>query len=132
VEQEIKVYTLKRPVKAGELSRAEVKLCRPVFKDFMAVGNQSIETAAGVVSLIASVSGLPEAVVRLFDVEDCAVMRIEAARMAESYFLGTGYSPNPTEPPATEAGTAAATETEAAAATEAETAATETETAGNG
>jgi hypothetical protein len=107
MDKEIKVYTLKRPVKTGELACTEVRLCRPVFKDFMAVGDRSIETAAGVVSLIASVSGLPEAVVRLFDVEDCAVMRIEAARMLYSYFSTEGYELNPTTPPETAAETAA-------------------------
>lgn len=103
MDEEIKVYKLKRPVKTGELACTEVKLKRPLFKDFMAVGGQSVDTAAGVVSLIASVSGLPEAVVRLFDIEDCAVMRVEAERILYSYFAMKEYELNPTAPPETAA-----------------------------
>jgi hypothetical protein len=102
--QECRVYTLKYPVTLGELACTEVKLGRPKFKDFMAVGREPIDTAGGVVSLIASVSGLPEGVVRLFDVDDAAVMRIEAARMIFAYFEGSGYRADPTMPPEAAAG----------------------------
>jgi hypothetical protein len=102
MDKDVKIYPLKRPVTLGELTCSEVKLGRPKFKDFMAVGRQPIDTAGGVVSLIASVSGLPEGVVRLFDVEDAAIMRIEAERMVFAYFEGSGYRADPTMPPEAE------------------------------
>jgi hypothetical protein len=101
MDKEARIYTLKRPVTVGELTCTEVRLGRPKFKDFMAVGRQPIDTAGGVVALIASVSGLPEAAVRQFDIEDAAVMRIEATRMVLAYFEGGGYEADPTPPPET-------------------------------
>jgi hypothetical protein len=108
MDKDIKVYPLKYPVALGQLACREVKLGRPKFKDFMAVGRQPVDTAAGAAALIASVSGLPEEVVRLFDVEDAAVMRIEAVRMMFAYLEGDAYEANPTAPPETGAAEGAA------------------------
>jgi hypothetical protein len=104
-----KVYRLKYPVKVGEHYCEELRFTRPKTKDFIAVGRQPVDTAAGAAALIASISGLPEEVVRLFDVEDAAVMRIEALRMTFAYLEGGAYEANPTEPPETGAAPGAGT-----------------------
>jgi hypothetical protein len=111
MDKDVKVYRLKYPVALEQLACREMKLGRPLFKDFMAVERQPVDTAAGAATLIASVSGLPEEVVKLFDVEDAAVMRIEAVRMTFAYLEGDVYEANPTEPPEAETETAPEPET---------------------
>jgi hypothetical protein len=101
MNSEIKVYTLKRPVTVGEYTCNEVKLCRPRTKDFVAIGNQPLDTTGAIVSLIASVSGVPVNVVNQFDIEDISMLRIEAMRVFDSYFSTDDYELNPTPPPLT-------------------------------
>jgi hypothetical protein len=99
MDNEIKVYTLKRPVTVGEHTCTELKLCRPRTKDFVAVGNQPLDTTGAIVSLLSSVSGVPEAVVNQFDIEDISMLRIEAMRVFDAYFSTDDYELNPTPPP---------------------------------
>jgi hypothetical protein len=103
MNNEIKVYTLKRPVTMGEYTCTEIKLCRPKTKDFVAVGNRPLDTTGAIVSLISSISGVPETVVNQFDIDDIAMLRIEAMRVFDSYFSTNDYELNPTPPPPTEA-----------------------------
>ena len=102
MDQEIKVYPLKHPVKVGEYACSEVKLYRPKTKDFVAVGRQPLDTAGSIVSLISSISGVPEIVVNQFDIDDIAMLRIEAARIFDSYFSTEPFVLNPPPPPAEE------------------------------
>jgi hypothetical protein len=102
MDQEIKVYTLKCPVTVGEYTCTEVKLCRPKTKDFVAVGRQPLDTAGSIVSLISSISGVPEVVVNQFDIDDISMLRIEAMRVFDSYFTTEPFILNPPPPPAEE------------------------------
>jgi hypothetical protein len=112
MDQEIKIYPLKRPVTVGEYTCSEVKLCRPKTKDFVAVGGQPLDTAGSIVSLISSISGVPEVVVKQFDIDDIAMLRVEAMRVFNSYFTTEPFVLNPPPPPAEEKEAEAETETE--------------------
>jgi hypothetical protein len=84
---------VKRETKTGEVPEntgctekqtfAEVKLCRPKTKDFVAVGNQPFTTAGSVVSLLSSISGVPEVVINQFDIDDISMLRVKATRIVE-------------------------------------------------
>lgn len=100
MNNEVKVYTLKYPVTLGQYTCTEVKLCRPKTKDFLAVGTQTIDTPGAMVSLISSISGVPESVVNLFDIDDISHLRIEAQRIFCSYLERRDYEVNPTPAPA--------------------------------
>jgi hypothetical protein len=99
MDQEVKVYTLKRPVTVGEFNCSELKLCRPRTKDFVAVGNQPLDAAGAIVSLISSISGVPETVINQFDIDDISMLRIEAMRIFDSYFITEPFILNPPTPP---------------------------------
>jgi hypothetical protein len=99
MDQEVKVYTLKRPVTVGEFTCTELKLCRPRTKDFVAVGNQPLDTTGAIVSLISSISGVPETVINQFDIDDISMLRIEAVRIFDSYFTTEPFILNPPPPP---------------------------------
>jgi hypothetical protein len=103
MDQEIKVYVLKHPVKAGEYACAEITLHRPKTKDFVAVGRYPIDSAAAVQALISSISGVPETVIGQFDIDDFAMLRTEAVRIFDSYFTTEPYVLNPPPPPAEKA-----------------------------
>jgi hypothetical protein len=109
MEQEIKIYQLKRPVTLGEYTCTEVKLCRPRTKDFVAVGRQTFDMPGAIVSMLSSISGIPEAVINQIDVDDISILRIEVLRMGNTYFTTEPYVLNPPPPPAEkkEAGTEA-------------------------
>jgi hypothetical protein len=100
MEQEIKIYPLKRPVTVGGYTCSEIKLCRPKTKDFVAVGRQQLDTTGAIVSLISSISGVPEVVIGQFDIDDIAMLRIEAMRVFDSYFTTEPFTLNPPQPPA--------------------------------
>jgi hypothetical protein len=102
MDKEIKVYTLKHPVTVGEYTCTEVKLCRPRTKDFVAVGRQPLDTAGAIMSLISSMSGVPETAINQFDIDDIAMLRIEAIRVFDSYFTTEPFDLNPPGPPAEE------------------------------
>jgi hypothetical protein len=104
MEREIKTYQLKRPVTAGEYTCTEVKLRRPRTKDFVAAGGQSPDTTGAVVSMLSSISGIPEVVINQIDIDDISILRIEVIRMADSYVTTEPYVLNPTRPPAEEKG----------------------------
>ncbi|MDR1031027.1 MAG: phage tail assembly protein [Treponema sp.] len=87
---------LKHPVKVGELTVTEISLKRPKTKDFIALGTLPYDCAEADARLLASVSGLPESVIAQLDIEDWARLRIDLARIWESYFTGKAYQENPT------------------------------------
>jgi hypothetical protein len=90
-------HVLKYPFKVGELNVTEVTIQRPKTKDFIAVGSNSLETAAADAALLASLSGLPESVIAQIDIDDLSVLRFNLARVWESYFTTKPYTENPTE-----------------------------------
>jgi hypothetical protein len=92
-----KTITLKHPVKVGELRVTELTLQRPKTKDFIAIGTLPYDCAGADARLLASVSGLPESVIDQIDIDDWAILRIDLARIWESYFVGTPYQENPTK-----------------------------------
>jgi len=79
-------YTLKRPFKTGDRELQELTLQRPKTKDFIAVGANPLGTAAADNALLASLTGLPEQVTALLDIEDWARLRYLLARVWLSYF----------------------------------------------
>jgi hypothetical protein len=96
MEQEAKVYTLKRPVTVGERTCTELRFRRPVTKDFIAVGTHPTGTVAADVALLASITGEPEIVISKIDVDDLAKLRYECASIWAAYFdITDGYSLNP-------------------------------------
>jgi hypothetical protein len=95
---EEKVYKLKHPVKAGERYCEELRFTRPKTKDFIAVGNASLESAESIALLISSVTGEPFAVINQLDIDDFAFLRIEAARIYSSYLYAAPYELNPMPP----------------------------------
>jgi hypothetical protein len=70
----------------------------------VAVGSQPLDTAGSIVSLISSISGVPEIAVNQFDIDDIAMLRIEAMRVFDSYFTTEPFVLNPPPPPAEENG----------------------------
>lgn len=97
--QELKVYKLKHPVTVGERTCAELKLCRPKMKDFIAVGNEPPESGEALTRLMSSISGEPYAVVSQIDIDDFFYLRIEAARIWQGAFFTGEYELNPPPPP---------------------------------
>ncbi|GHV20797.1 hypothetical protein FACS189494_05250 [Spirochaetia bacterium] len=94
-----KVFKLTHPVTKGELTVTEITLQRPKTKDFIAVGTLPADCAGADACLISSLSGLPESVINMIDIDDLAKLRFEIARVWESYFTGKPYIENPTPPP---------------------------------
>ena len=91
-----KTIELKHLLKVGELAVTEITLQRPKTKDFIALGTLPYDCAEADARLLASVSGLPESVIGQIDIDDWAILRIDLARIWESYFVGTPYQENPT------------------------------------
>jgi len=90
-------HVLKNPFKVGELEVTEVTIQRPKTKDFIAVGSNSVDSAAADAALLASLSGLPESVIDQIDIDDLSKLRFHLARVWESYFTTKPYVENPTE-----------------------------------
>jgi hypothetical protein len=91
-----KTIELNYPVKVGELTVTTITLQRPKTKDFIALGTLPYDCAEADARLLASVSGLSELVIAQIDIEDWALLRIDIARIWESYFTGKRYQENPT------------------------------------
>ena len=100
MEKEIKVYPLKRPVKVGERTCAELRFTRPRMKDFIAIGASPLETAEALAKLVSSITGEPLVIIEQLDIEDSAYVRIEAERIYNTYFFSAPYELNPPPPPA--------------------------------
>jgi hypothetical protein len=101
-EEVLKVYTLRRPVKVGEVTCTEVKLCRPRWKDFAAVKSLPLTSEDAMIAFVSSVSGLSETIVRQFDIEDASRLRVEVPRAYDSFFWTVDYELDPPPPPAPE------------------------------
>jgi hypothetical protein len=82
-------YTLRHPVTVGEFTCSEIILQRPKMKDFVAVGNTPIDTAAATSALVSSLSGIAEVVIAQFDIEDCARLRYLVQRIWAAHFMFT-------------------------------------------
>ena len=97
MENEIFVYTLKRPVTAGGYTCTELKFRRPVFFDFIAVGAAPVETAEAIARLVSSITGAPYEVIKILDVEDAAYVRTTALRALNSFWGYSDYETDPTK-----------------------------------
>jgi hypothetical protein len=96
MQEEVKVYTLKRPVTSGEYTCEELRFKRPTTKDFLAVGSNEMDTMEAMAAYISSNTGVPRIVVDKIDIDDLATLRIEVGRVFSSYFLAKPYELNPT------------------------------------
>jgi hypothetical protein len=91
-----KKFELKHPFSVGELKVTELTIQRPKTKDFIAVGTNSVDSAAADAALLASLSGLPLSVIEQIDIDDFSIIRNELARIWVSYFTSKEYNENPT------------------------------------
>jgi len=91
-----KKIELKHPVTVGELKITEVTIQRPKTKDFIAVGNTPVDSAAADAALFSSLSGLPMSVVAQIDIDDWSIIRTELALVWAAYFTSKEYDENPT------------------------------------
>jgi len=98
-----KTIELKHPFNVGELTVKSITIQRPKTKDFIAVGNTPVDSAAADAALLSSLSGFPMSVVTQIDIDDWSIIRTELALVWASYFTSKEYDENPTSAEAAQA-----------------------------
>lgn len=79
-------YTLKRPVTVGERTITELKFHRPKVRDFLGTDGHDASSIGADQALCSALSGEPEAIVQVIDIDDWAVIRLELQKVWYRFF----------------------------------------------